>query len=74
MGDDPVTRQMLCHVMRAIWCRAPPRENVSRDEVVDFARARAVQRKLAYVLIRVARTWCGATRAVRSTQTVEIGE
>ena len=74
-ASEAVEPQLRVRVILAIWCGESLPENLSREEAVAFARTRAMDRKLTYVLVwsRKEEVWCypeGITRV----RTMAVGE
>jgi hypothetical protein len=73
--DEPVEPELRRRLMPAIWGRAQMPKGLSREEAVEFAKTRAVETRLTYVLVwsRKEEVWCypeGSTRVV----TMKVGE
>jgi hypothetical protein len=50
-ASEPVAPKLRCKVMPAIWVGERLPEHVSRDDAIAFARARAIQQQMLYLLI-----------------------
>jgi|SRR6202158_4940278 len=65
--DEPVVPELRRRLMPAIWGRAQMPMGLSREEAVEFAKTRAVEARMTYVLVwsRKEEIWCypeGTTR------------
>jgi hypothetical protein len=74
-ASEPVEPQLRVRVIPAVWCGERLPENLSREEAVAFARTRAMDRKLTYLLVwsRKEEVWCypeGITRV----RTMAVGD
>ena len=58
--DEPVEPELRRRLMAAIWGRAQMPKGLSREEAVEFAKTRAVEERLTYVLVwsRKEEIWC----------------
>jgi hypothetical protein len=59
-ASEPVEPQLRVRVIPAIWCGERLPENLSKEDAVEFARTRAMERRLTYVLVwsRKDEVWC----------------
>jgi hypothetical protein len=74
-ASEPVTPTLRYKVMPAMWRRERLPAQVSRDEAIAFASARAVERKLLYLVIwsRKEEVLCYPDGRV-SPRTMDVGE
>ena len=74
-ASEPIEPQLRFRPFAGLWCGESLPKNFSKDEAVEFARTRATERRLIYILIwsRQEDIWCypdGTTRA----RIIEVGE
>jgi hypothetical protein len=74
-ASEPVEPQLRFRPFAGLWCGESLPEHLSREQAVEFARTRAMERRLIYVLVwsRKEEVWCypeGATRV----ETMNVGE
>ena len=72
---EPVEPELRRRLIPAVWGRTQMPKDLSREEAVEFAKARAVDERLIYVLVwsRMEEIWCypEGTTLVRM---MEVGE
>lgn len=73
--SEPVAPQLRRRLMAAVWGGAHMPTGLSREEAVEFAKARSVEERFIYVLVwsRREEIWC-YPQGTTLVKTMEIGE
>ena len=74
-ADEAVEPELRRRLMPAIWGRAQMPKGLSREEAVEFAKTRAVESRLTYVLVwsRKEEVWC-YPEGTTLVKTMKVGE